>query len=79
MYKKTALLNAAKKRGADVIVAATIEVETTDSGNLKITVMGFLARYTNFRMATEKEAWMVGMHQVINQGNVSPVLLKENE
>lgn len=56
MYKKTALLNAAKKYGADVIVAATIEVETTDSGNLKITVMGFPARYTNFRKATEKDA-----------------------
>lgn len=41
VYKKTALLNAAKKYGADVIVAAAIEVETTDSGNLKITVMGF--------------------------------------
>lgn len=41
--------------------------------------MGFPARYTNFRKATEKDAWMVGMHQVINQGNVSPVLLKENE
>lgn len=79
VYKKTALLNAAKKYGADVIVAATIEVETTDSGNLKITVMGFPARYTNFRKATEKDAWMVGMHRVINQGNVSPVLLKENE
>lgn len=78
-YKKTALLNAAKKYGADVIVAATIEVETTDSGILKITVTGFPARYTNFRKATEKDAWMVGMHQVINQGNVSPVLLKENE
>lgn len=56
VYKKTALLNAAKKYGADVIVAATIEVETTDSGNLKITVMGFPARYTNFRKATEKDA-----------------------
>lgn len=78
-YKKTALLNAAKKYDADVIVAATIEVETTDSGVLKITVTGFPARYTNFRKATEKDAWMVGMHQVINQKNIAPVLLNGNE
>lgn len=61
--KRMALLNAAKKYDADVIVSATIEVETTPQGLYRITVIGYPARYVNFRNATAADTWMIDMLQ----------------
>ncbi len=57
-FKKMALLNAAKKFNADTMVAALINVDTTDKGLLTITVTGYPAKYVNFRNMTEKDVWI---------------------
>ena len=72
-FKRTALLNAAKKYNADVIVGAIIDVETTPKGEFQISVTGYPARWVNFRNATAADTWMVDMFQM-TPGNSAAVL-----
>lgn len=68
-FKKIALLNAAKKYNADTLVAALINVETTDEGYLKITVTGYPAKYTGFRTMTEKDIWLISAYGTLSASN----------
>ncbi len=55
--KATALFQSSEKHKADVIVAATFDVETPEKNNgygINVKVIGYPARYTNWRPATEK-------------------------
>ncbi len=61
-FKQTALLNAMQQYNADTMVAASIMVETTDEGLLKITVTGYPARYKNFRKFTPEDTWITNMN-----------------
>jgi len=60
-FKQTALLNAAQQYNADTMVAASILVETSDEGTLKITVSGYPARYRNFRKFRPEDRWITDM------------------
>lgn len=62
-WKKLALSEAARKYDADLLIGATVTVDTVD-GQLVIEVCGWPARYTNFRHATAADAWMTAFHQV---------------
>ncbi len=62
-WKKLALSEAAQKYDADLLIGATITVDTVD-GRLVIVVSGWPARYVNFRHATADDAWMTSFHQV---------------
>lgn len=72
-FKRTALLNAAKKYNADVIVGAIIDVETTPQGKFQVSVSGYPARWINFRNATAADTWMVDMFQM-TPGNNAAIL-----
>ena len=48
-YKKMALFQTIQKYNADLMVASMINVDTTPQGRLECTVVGYPARYTNFR------------------------------
>jgi hypothetical protein len=48
-----------KKYGADAILSATHEVKTSDNGEMVVTVRGYPAKYVNFRLATEKDLWIL--------------------
>lgn len=61
-YKRVALVNASKKYNADTMVAALINVDTNEAGNLVITVTGFPARYAKFRSMTQDDQWLLHMH-----------------
>lgn len=62
-WKKLALSEAAQKYGADLLIGASIAIDTVD-GRLVIVVSGWPARYINFRHATADDAWMTPFHQV---------------
>ena len=54
--KTNALYLAAKKYGADIIVAATFDVRTSEKAKgLEITVTGFPAIYSNWRTVEEQD------------------------
>ena len=57
-FKRMALLQTAHKYNADTMVAALMNVDTNQNGNLEITVTGYPARYINFRPMTEKDQWI---------------------
>ncbi len=61
VLKSIALSNAAKKYGADIIVAATVDVITNADGFIEITVYGYPAMYTNFRNATADDIGLAKM------------------
>ncbi len=60
-YKRIALLNASKKYNADTMVAALINIDTNEAGNLVITVTGFPARYVRFRTMTQDDQWLLNV------------------
>lgn len=53
MFKANALYLTAQKFDADVIVAASFDVRTAKKG-IEITVIGFPARYENWKVATQE-------------------------
>lgn len=53
-FKKIALSRAARAHNADVMVGTIMDIVTED-GRLVITVSGYPARYTNFRVATTED------------------------
>ncbi len=62
LYKRIALLNATKKYDADTMVAALINVETTEDGKLVITIYGYPARYKNFRSMKSDDQWLLDVN-----------------
>lgn len=58
-FKKIALCNAARAHKADMIIGAMVDIITNDKGRLEITVIGYPARYTNFRNATTQDIDLV--------------------
>lgn len=56
-YKVTSVFNAAKSMDADIIIGATFStyIENTEPNTLKIEVIGFPAKYVNFRQAGSEE------------------------
>ncbi len=74
MYKKIALLNATKKYNADTMVAALINVDTTESGHLVITVLGYPARYKDFRSMTPDDQWVLDIKD--NNHNKSTEIIR---
>ena len=48
-YKKMALFQTIQKYNADIMVASLTNVDTNSRGQLEITVVGYPARYVNFR------------------------------
>ena len=57
-YKRIALLETAKKYKADTMLGALISVDTNDKGLLVVTVMGYPARYKNFRSMKQEDLWI---------------------
>ncbi len=55
-YKKMALFQTIQKHNADVMVASMINVNTSPNGLLEITVVGYPARYVNFRQISNKDS-----------------------
>ena len=55
-YKKMALFQTIQKHNADVMVASMMNVNTTSNGLLEITVVGYPARYVNFRQISNKDS-----------------------
>ena len=55
-YKKIALFQTIQKHNADIMVASMINVNTNGRGLLEITVVGYPARYTNFRPISQKDS-----------------------
>lgn len=62
-WKKLAISEAARKYDADLLIGATVTVDTVKD-RLVIVVTGWPARYVNFRHATSGDAWMVPFHSV---------------
>jgi hypothetical protein len=58
MYQTVVLSRMMKKYGADAILSVTSEAITNEKSELVITVRGYPVKYTNFRIATEKDIWM---------------------
>lgn len=72
-FKKIALASAAEAHNADILVGATIKVETIND-RLVITVTGYPAIYKNIRNATIKDAELVSKSQIfINTNNTEVV------
>ena len=55
-YKKMALFETIQKYNADLMVASMINVNTTSRGQLELTVVGYPARYTNFRQISAQDS-----------------------
>ncbi len=55
-FKKIALFQTIQKYNADIMVASMINVNTNGRGQLEITVVGYPARYTNFRPISQKDS-----------------------
>lgn len=68
--KFQALYEFAEREGADVILAPSYSVVTTEKNvsysDLTVKVKGFPAKYTNFRLLTEKEEGLVRTATFIN-------------
>ena len=58
-YKKMALFQTIQKYNADLMVASMINVDTTPQGHLECTVVGYPARYTNFRQINSADSTAV--------------------
>lgn len=55
-YKKMALFQTIQKYNADMMVASMINVDTNSRGQLELTVVGYPARYVNFRQISNKDS-----------------------
>lgn len=60
-FKQIALCKAAQKYNADIIIGASLFVNTNEAGNLEITVSGYPAKYENFRNATMEELQLISV------------------
>lgn len=73
-YKKVALSRAARANNADVMVGTIMDI-VTENGRLVITVSGYPARYTNFRVATTKDTDLVKEAQLFKNNNLNEVVV----
>ena len=55
-YKKMALFKTIQKYNADIMVASLTNVDTNAYGQLEITVVGYPARYVNFRQIGSRDS-----------------------
>lgn len=72
-YKKNALSRAARANNADVMVGTIMDI-VTENGKLVITVSGYPARYTNFRVATTDDTELVREAQMF-KNNLNEVVV----
>lgn len=72
-YKKIALSRAARANNADVMVGTIMDI-VTENGKLVITVSGYPARYTNFRVATTDDTELVREAQMF-KNNLNEVVV----
>ena len=55
-YKRMALFQTSQKSNADVMVASVMNVNTNSRGQLEVTVVGYPARYVNFRQISDTDS-----------------------
>lgn len=55
-YKRMALFQTSQKYNADVMVASVMNVNTNSRGQLEVTVVGYPARYVNFRQISDTDS-----------------------
>lgn len=68
-FKKQAMSSMLKKYKADAIIGALTEVQTSPDGYMRIIIMGYPAKYTNFRPATADDVWMVTLYDIIDKNS----------
>lgn len=65
---------ATRAYNADLLVGVSFDMQTTDNGELKVTVTGYPAKYNNFRNATYEEVRAVYLAKLATKNDEQRIL-----